>query len=339
MGKWEDSIEKIVCHYCKGDGPGMSLLVGKNGRILYENGFGLADLETGRHITPDTAFIIASVTKQFTAMAVMMLKQKGLLSYDEPISRFFPYFPPYKDKVTVRHLMTHTSGIREYFSEGFVLKIPETFKKISRQAVIDAVRELGPLEFEPGTRFSYCNSGYVMLGAIIEMVSGMTFADFLKDNIFKPCGMTSTTAIISPQQKIEKLASGYRICDDGTYVKTPYDMAAIGWADGNISSTAEDLFKWHNMLYTNELISRDTLNEAFTPYILKDGNSTGYGFGWFIGRRKGIKEIWHTGGTIGYTSKFSRFVDGDIAVIMLTNQMGIKRDEVFDRIVDVVLDD
>jgi len=334
----KDWIEKIIRDYVTDNTPGMALLIGEKCRVIFKKGFGLVDLQDRKPITTDTSFIIASITKQFTTMAVMILKQKGLLEYEEPLSRFFPDFPSYISKITIRHLMTHTSGIKEYFDDGFIIKLPASNGYINQQAVLDIIKNFEGLNFEPGTSFSYCNSGYVLLGAIIEMVSGQSFSEFLRGNIFEPLGMKRTVVGVSIGQKIEKMASGYSIVNKNSFVRTPFDSIAIGWADGNIISTVEDLFIWHNSLSTEKLIKKELLNEAFTPYVLNNGTSTNYGFGWFIDNKNGTKQIWHTGGTIGYVSKFYRFIEEDIAIIMLTNMMGIKRDEVFDRIKNVVLD-
>lgn len=332
-------INRIMSDYISEKTPGLALLVGEKGRVAFKKGFGCADIEKNISITPDTAFFIASISKQFTTMAVMMLRERGLLEYDEPISGYFPDFPSYKDKVTVRHLMTHTAGLKDYFDDEFIEKAHNLGDSLTQEMVLESIKGFGDLEFEPGTSFSYSNSGYVMLGAIVEMLTGKTFAEFLKENIFEPLGMRRTIVGISSTRLIDNLASGYED-DKGNYIKMPMDMATIGWADGNVISTVEDLFIWHNALYTEKLVKRKTLEEAFTPYVLKDGTRTGYGFGWFIGNRRGLKEIWHTGGTVGYISRFSRFVDEDVAVIMLTNNYswaGIKRDEIFGRVINCVL--
>jgi len=327
----DEEIEKICREYFSESTPGMALLIGEKGKILYEKGFGMADIDKSIPIGPDTAFIIASVTKQFTTMAIMMLKEKGLLDYDDTIDRYFPDFPDYKNIVTIRHLMTHTSGIKEYFDDYVGLPIENP----TQDDILNWIKSIKKLDFEPNTQYSYSNSGYVMLGAIIEMVSGQSFADFLAENIFTPLDMTRTVVGVMANQEVDKMASGYKANKEGGFIKTPMDMMAIGWADGNIISTVRDLFKWHNALNTEKLVKSKTLQEAFTPYVLKDGTKTDYGFGWKINLRPGLKELWHTGGTIGYISKFSRFMDEDIAIIMLTNSQDLakkKRDELFDKI-------
>jgi CubicO group peptidase (beta-lactamase class C family) len=332
-------IEEAVALYVKDDTPGMALLIGEKGKIVYEGGFGLSDMEARIPMTTDKAFIIASVSKQFTTMAIMMLKERGLLDYEDTIERFFPDFPPYTKKVTIRNLMTHTSGIKEYFDDDFCKIANQMGDAMTQDTILEMIKGFGDLEFEPDTNFSYCNSAYVMLGSIIEQVSKKTFAEFLKENIFDPLGMNNTVVGVSPNQKVANLTPGYMLTENGQFKRTPFDMAAIGWADGNLISTVEDLFIWHNALYTEKLVKKETFKEAITSHVLKDGSKTGYGCGWFLNNRRGLKETWHTGGTVGYISRFSRFIDEDVAIIMLTNYEGIKRDDVFGKIVDIYLED
>lgn len=332
-------IEASAAEYCGPAKPGFALLIGEKGKVLYKNGFGLADLAKSVPVTPEHSFLIGSVTKQFTTMAVMMLREKGRLDYDEPIARFFPAFPAYKNEVTVRHLMTHTSGIRDYLTEAFWQQPEEQRVAITQERLLALIGSWQALDFAPGTRFSYCNSGYVMLGSIVEQLSGQSFASFITERILRPLGMNNSYVPESPSQPVGNRALGYWEKEDGEFVPTPYDMATIGWADGNIVSTVGDLFIWHNALNTESLVSRKTLAEAYTPYVLKNGRSTNYGFGWVNYPRRGIPELWHSGGTAGYIARFSRFVESDLAIIMLTNYQGVKRDEVFGAVAETVLAD
>ncbi len=331
----DERVTKIVSDI-NSSTPGLSLLIGKGEDIIYQKGFGMADIENNIPIEPETCFIIASVTKQFTCMALMMLKERGLLDYDETIDRYFPDFPEYKNRVTIRNLMTHTSGIKEYFTDQCIegVLIPEN---ATQEDILNIIKGFGDLEFEPGSRFSYSNSGYVMLGAIIEKVSGLPFDRFMLENIFKPIGMDKTQIGVSPDQKFGNLAKGYKTVSDNTFHRTKMDMAAIGWADGNMVSTVGDLFKWHRALFTEKLVKSQTMQEAFKPNALSDGNLSNYGFGWFIDTWEGHRQIWHTGGTIGYISRLSRFVDDDTVIIMLTNNDGINRDDIFYNIAKLVL--
>ncbi|HHY04487.1 MAG TPA: beta-lactamase family protein, partial [Thermoanaerobacterales bacterium] len=201
-------IEEAVALYVKDDTPGMALLIGEKGKIVYEGGFGLSDMEARIPMTTDKAFIIASVSKQFTTMAIMMLKERGLLDYEDTIERFFPDFPPYTKKVTIRNLMTHTSGIKEYFDDDFCKIANQMGDAMTQDTILEMIKGFGDLEFEPDTNFSYCNSAYVMLGSIIEQVSKKTFAEFLKENIFDPLGMNNTVVGVSPNQKVANLTPG-----------------------------------------------------------------------------------------------------------------------------------
>ncbi|MGI5838751.1 MAG: serine hydrolase domain-containing protein [bacterium] len=330
-------IETLAGKFCSQSTPGFALLIGEKGKMLYKNGFGMADLVKSVPVTPEHSFLIGSVSKQFTTMAVMMLQERGLLAYDEPIARFFPDFPAYKDVVTIRHLMTHTAGIKEYLVDAFWQQPAAERAQVTQDSLLQLIGGWGELDFAPGTRFSYSNSGYVMLGSIVEQLSGQSFASFITERIFRPLGMKHSFVPESPAQPAGNRAFGYQVGMEGTFIPAPYDMTTIGWADGNIVSTVDDLFIWHNALNSETLVSQKTLAEAFTPYVLKNGRSTNYGFGWVNYLRRGVPEIWHSGSTAGYIARFSRFVASDTAVIMLTNYQGINRDELFGGIVDTIL--
>lgn len=330
----EKRIDKVVEKDMSADTPGMSLLLTKGSDVIIRKAYGLADLETGEKITPDRTFVIASNTKQFTCTAIMMLKEQGLLSYDEPIRRFFPDFPEYADRVTVRNLMTHVSGIKEYFEENVWLDIPESATADTAR-MLEIIKDFGDLTFEPETQYSYCNSAYVMLGDIVRQLSGLTFGQFLKEKIFDPLGMKDTIAPDYLDVRSEKLTEGYTKDANGNFVKQDYNMALVGYADGNIQSTTDDILIWHKYLYmsdSEELLKRDTLAEAFRDNYLKDGTATGYGFGFFLGDYKGHREIWHTGGTTGFISRASRFPDDDISLIMLTNYEGLPKNQMYEAI-------
>lgn len=330
----EQRIDKAIGIDMNENTPGMSFLLTKGEEVLIKKSYGLADIETGRKIQCDDVFVIASNTKQFTCAAIMMLKEQGLIDYDEHVERFFPDFPDYVKYVTVRDLMTHVSGIKEYFEDNVWLNIPDSATADTAR-MLEIIKEFGPLTFEPRTQYSYCNSSYVMLGAIVEQLSGMKFGEFLKKGIFEPLGMKDTIAPDYLDVRSERLTEGYTKDDKGNFVKQDYNMALVGYADGNMQSTTEDLFTWHKYLYMSDselLFKRETLEEAFKDNFLTDGSATGYGFGFFLGDYKGHREIWHTGGTTGFISRASRFPDDDISLIMLTNYEGLPKNEMYERI-------
>ena len=330
----EKRLDKVISEDMNDNTPGMALLITKGDDILIRKAYGLADMETGQKVKPEDGFVIASNTKQFTCIAIMMLKEQGLLDYDEPVKRFFPDFPDYVKRVTVRNLMTHGSGIKEYFEDNVWLNIPESATADTAK-MLEIIKGFGDLTFEPETQYSYCNSAYVMLGDIVRQLSGLSFGEFLKKRIFEPLAMNDTIAPDYMDVKADNLIEGYTKDDKGNFVRQEYNMALVGYADGNIQSTVDDLFKWHKHLYMSDselLLKRETLGEAFKENHLKDGTATGYGFGFFLGEYKGHREIWHTGGTTGFISRVSRFTDDDISLIMLTNYEGLPKNAMYEKI-------
>lgn len=330
----EHRLDGVISPVIHEGTPGMALLIAKDDDIIIRKAYGMADLEKGRPVRPEDNFVIASNTKQFTCIAIMMLAEKGLLDYDEPIQRFFSDFPPYRTYVTIRHLMTHVSGIREYFEEGIWETIPQV-STANTSEMMKLIKGFGDLSFQPETQYSYCNSAYVMLGNIVEQLSGMSFGRFLEENIIAPVGMKATFVPDYMDNRPDSLIEGYTLQKDGSFQKQAYDMALVGYADGNMQSNVDDLYLWHKHLYMSDselLLPRTRLAQAFCENRLKDGGKTGYGFGFFLGDYKGHKEIWHTGGTNGFISRCSRFVDDGVTLVILTNYEGLPKNELYEKI-------
>ena len=252
----ENRIDQIVSPVMNTQTPGMVLLAARGKDILLHKAYGMADLQRGIPITTKSQFAIASNTKQFTCFALMMLKDRGLLHYDDAIADFFPDFPAYRHRVTIRHLMNHCSGIPEYIESPSWLAW-EKAACADTAELLDFISALDDLKFEPGSRFSYCNSGYVMLGNIIEQLTYMPFGKFLEKEIFLPAGMHCACAPDSAAERGDALTEGYEI-NHGKSIRQPYDMALIGYADGNIQATACDMLAWHRFLYEKKvpLLSR-----------------------------------------------------------------------------------
>lgn len=338
----EERLDRVISRVMNDNTPGMALLIAQGDEILVRKGYGLADMKTGRKISPDDNLIIASNTKQFTCMAVLMLVERGLLSLNDTVEKFFPDFPEDVKKVTIWQMMVHQSGIKEYF-EGDRL---EPTAKATSDEMIEMIKGFGGLDFEPGEKFSYCNSSYVMLGKIVEILSGMKFGEFLKTQILDPVGMTNSFAPDYMDDRPESLIMGYKVQEDGSFKEVEYDMLQVGYADGNIQSNVDDLLKWHKHLYESKeevFLSRENMQKCFDNAKLNDGTDTGYGLGFFIdgskfheGHVEGRHEIWHTGGTFGFISRVSRFVDDDLSVIMLTNYEGLPKNELFFKIIKEV---
>lgn len=283
-----------------------SVLVAEHGRVIYERGFGKADIKRNIVFTPDSPTYLASLTKQFTAMAVMMLAEQHKLSYDDPLSKYFPEFPAYAAKITIRHLLNHTSGIPDYVGLG--LERPG----LTNQDVLSSLIQQGSLRFPPGEKFEYSNSGYVLLALIVEKISGQPYGLFLHEKIFAPLEMKHTFLYDKPHSGIPR-AVGYNRFDD------VYDYDLLTYGEGGIYSTVADLFKWDQALYTERLVKRSTLDEAFTRGKLNDGSSVNYGFGWAIAEYSGETILAHAGRYGGFNSYIKRFPHERATIIFLTN--------------------
>ena len=341
MQSLKTALDELLNNTAHAGSPACALLFAKDGEVLYRAAAGMADLEQGRAAQADDSFIIASNTKQFACMAILMLRDRGLLSLDEPVARFFPDFPPYRENVTVRMLMCHTSGIREYFEGGLN---DDRLRTAHTEDVLELIRGFGPeTDFVPGTHWSYCNSGYVMLGDIVRQLSGKPFGAFVEQEIFAPLGMCSSHAPDTVGPLDPKQAAAYVDAEAvpevnappaTRFVRQPYDMIQVGYADGNIASTLDDLLRWHHFLYETDgtaLLGPGSLREMFVPYP-----GTNYALGLFLGPQENSvpysaqkREIWHTGSVPGFISRMSRFPDEGVSAILLTNWGGIERDRLF----------
>lgn len=284
-----------------------TILLAENQNVFYKKAFGYADLSNKEILEPDHQFYLASVSKQFTTMAIMMLKERGQLSYDNKLSGYFSEFPDYADKVTIRHLMTHTSGIPNHY------RLVEQIEGLSNKDAFDKLIKVDHPDFEPGTKYSYSNGGFILLAMIVEKVSGMSLHNFLEDNVFKPLGMNNTV-VYDSDYKLNKRVKGYNLYD----YEDDYKFFTTG--AGGIYSTVEDLFKWDQALYTNKLVSSVTLEEAFTPYRLVDNSFTEYGFGWVIVHEENI--VSHGGALAGFRTYIERQLSDKNTIIMLTNKGG-----------------
>ncbi len=333
----ERQIGAVVAEYVDPAGPGLSLLIGRSNQVILAKGYGMADVTRGEPLTAASRFVIGSVTKQFTAMAVMMLRHRGALAYDDCLARWLPGLPGWSDRVTLRHLLQHTGGVREYLTEEFWTAAGEG-KYPDLDSVLRRIATFEDLEFDPGTRWRYCNSGYVLLGAVVERASGRSFASFLKEHVFDRLGMADTF-VGETDERVPRLATGYEYKTRGDFRPAPWHFAVIGWADGNMISTPADLFRWGQALYTDELLPLSELAAAFVPCRPLDATFSRYGFGHLVGDRRGVREIHHGGGTLGYVSAFTRFTDEQLTLVILSNAAGIKLAEIAGRVAGMCLGD
>lgn len=297
------------------DRPGAAIVIARNGEIIHERGYGLANVEHGIPVTPDTIFRIGSVTKQFTAAAITLLAQRGELSFDDPINEFLPEYPVHGHEITIYHLLNHTSGIKSYTGiPGYMDQGVRT--DLATDDLIDVFAHL-PMEFAPGDSWNYNNSGYVLLGAIIEAVSGQTYSDFIAEHITVPLGLEST--LYGGPQIIPNRAAGYSTDDAGNVINAGFISMTQPHAAGALLSTTGDLVEWHQALTGGEFIHDDSYAAMTTPAALNDGSSYPYGFGLGVGLLRERRMIAHGGGIHGFSCYALWLPDEDIYVAVLSN--------------------
>ncbi len=305
-----------------------NVLIAKRGNVIYKRSFGLSNEETKSNLDENSVFELASVSKQFTAMGIVLLEEKGKLKYQDKLSSFFPELAFYGD-VTILHLLHHTGGLPDYMD--IMEKNWDKTKIATNKDIITVLSDYKPKAlFEPGTRFEYSNTGYALLASVIEKVSGMSFPEYMKEYIFKPLRMENTfiyTRRYSPK-KVNNYAYGYVYSDSLKTKLLPDDIPnynAVIWldgimGDGTVNSTVNDLLKWDRALYTNQLVSKEAIEKIFTSGTIKGEIKTEYGFGWFFENSDDYGKIaWHNGGWPGYITHIERHLDNDVTIILLQN--------------------
>lgn len=311
----ERRMDELFRDYAKPGVPGAAVMVVRNGKVVFARGYGMADVEAEMPCATNTNFRLASVTKQFTAMAVMMLVERKRLSLDEKLIDLFPEFPTYGRAITVRHLLTHTSGLIDYED---VIPKGTTIPVLDRDVLRLLLRQ-DKTYFPPGTKFRYSNSAYALLALIVEGRSGQTFAHFLKANIFEPLKMKTTLAYEQGSSAVVNRAYGYSTYGS-SFKRTDQSLTSSVLGDGGVYSSVADLRKWDEALTAGKLVKKKALDQIFAPGPETDQPGMRYGFGWYIGEYRGAKEIWHSGTTRGFSTRIVRFPDKRSAIIILTNR-------------------
>jgi len=310
-------FDKILTQQFPAGETGCAALVAKNGQIIYRKAFGMADLELNVTMQPEMIFRIGSITKQFTAVAILQLMEQGKLSLQDEITKFIPDYPTQGHSITIEHLLTHTSGIKSYTS------VPEYMKLMRNDLTPDELLEkisALPMEFAPGTKWNYSNSGYFLLGYIIEKVTGKTYQEYLQENFFTPLGMTGS-CYGNESKIIKNRTRGYSPGGEGV-VNAEYLSMTLPFSAGAIMSTVDDLYRWNRAVHSYKLVKKETLDMALTPYKLTDGKPTGYGYGWFLSELQGSPTIEHGGGINGYLT-FAIYLPGeDVFVALFSNNNG-----------------
>jgi CubicO group peptidase (beta-lactamase class C family) len=354
----KQKVNTIFASVTRPGDPGLAVLVMKNGHIVFEQGYGVAELRTHTKIDRKTSFRLASVTKQFTAMAIMLLVHDGKLRYDETLTDIFPDFPEYESHITIRNLLNHTSGLLDYgelllkqYGDTPVEKIPQ----IKDSGVLDLLKKQSGTSFPPGTKWEYSNSGYAVLAMVVEKVSGKSFGDFLHDRIFLPAGMKHTVAYENGKNEVPHRAYGHtRSKDDGTFAQTDQSPTSAVLGDGGIYTSLEDMAHWDEVLRKHKLLSEREVQPALTPARLNDGSQTywpgekgddpkkasrrvEYGFGWFLDPYQGHKRNYHDGGTIGFRTTIQRFVADQWTIVVLCNRTDLDPDALSLKVAGVIL--
>ena len=324
-------VDSLFAAYTGSAVPGASVVVVQNGQVVFRRAYGMADLERRIAATPETDYRLASVSKQFTAMAIMLLAQEGKLRYDQPIRDFLAELPPATQAVTVRHLLNHTSGLWDYEA-----LIPEgRTAQLNDDDVLGLVASKDSLSTPPGTAYCYSNSGYVLLGMIVARVSGVSFPEFLQTRIFGPLGMRSSVAHVEGRDTVPRRAYGYSP-RSGSFVQTDQSVTSATLGDGGIYSNIDDLVLWDRALSGGTLIDRASLARATTPPVLAGGASE-YGFGWFVDRYRGEGRWRHTGETSGFRNAIIRFPERRLTIVILTNRSSGEPQAIAERIADRLL--
>lgn len=341
-GKEIDSIfEALVAE----NAPGAAVLVLRDGHKEFQKGYGVSDPTSLSKIDSATNFRLASCSKQFTAMAVMLLVHDGRLRYEDRLTSFFPDFPEYGRAITIRNLLNHTSGLPDY--EDLMTQsepsLPEhEIPQIQDEEVLQLLKAQTRSKFPPATKWEYSNSGYVVLGAMVAKISGKSFPEFLQERIFAPLGMSNTLAFVKGKNKIPHRSYGHSR-QGQVWRQTDQSPTSATLGDGGIYSSLDDLAKWDQALREHKILSEPEMAPAFRPVQVPggahepDGKPAEYGFGWFLNPYKGQARMWHYGETVGFKTAIERFPKENLTVIILCNRTDLEPKDLALRVADFYL--
>lgn len=335
-------IDALLASVIRAGEPGLAVLVKQHGTVLFAKGYGVRELRGKAPITPDTNFRLASFTKQFTAMCIMLLVHDGKLRYDQRLTELFPEFPAYGNAITVRNLLNHTGGLPDY--EDLMEKEEKagqfkwsTDHQIQDNEVLALLEKQSAGKFAPGSSWAYSNSGYVVLGLIVAKVSGTPFPDFVAQRIFAPLHMDHSLMHLESRDQIVERAYGHSL-EKGVLIQTDQSATSATLGDGSIYSNINDLAKWDEALRNHTLLTAAEMAPALEPAKLRDGSQphwpnelddsdnlapgrpVSYGFGWFLDPYEGRQRMWHSGSTMGFRTVIERFGKDDLAIIVLCNR-------------------
>jgi CubicO group peptidase (beta-lactamase class C family) len=354
-----NKLEAVFSGVTSPDAPGLAVLARRNGVTAFERSYGVRDLRSKARISGQTNFRLASFTKQFTAMAVMLLVHDGQLRYEETLEEIFPDFPDYGKSVTIRNLLNHTSGLPDY--EELMDAVEKTKgpvwtpeKQIQDTEVLELLKKEKNGKFRPGSSWAYSNSGYVMLGVIVAKVSGQPYGVFLRTRIFSPLRMNHTVVFQKGTNEVANRAFGHS-WENGAFKETDQSATSATLGDGGIYSSLEDLMRWDEALGHHTLLSEKEFQPALTPVKLSDGSeprwpaepgddnlhpgkAVAYGFGWFLDPYQGHERSWHTGSTMGFRTVIERFAGGGaLSVIILSNRTDLEPEKLALQVAAIIL--
>jgi CubicO group peptidase (beta-lactamase class C family) len=351
-------IDTVFEAVTSADAPGLAVVVSQNGQRVFERGYGVRDLRSNAKIDPHTNFRLASFTKQFTAMAIMLLVHDGKLRYDDTLTRIFPDFPACGNSITIRNLLNHTSGLPDYED---LIDAVEKVKgptwtpehQIQDAEVLELLKKENSGKFAPGTSWSYSNSGYVVLGTIVAKVSEKSYGGFLHERIFAPLKMNHTVVFQKGNNEVVNRAFGHSK-ENGTFKESDQSSTSATLGDGGIYSNLEDLANWDDAVRNHTLLSEREFQPALMPVKLNDGSEphwpaepnddnlhpgkpVSYGFGWFLDPYQSRQRMWHTGSTMGFRTVIERFTDGSrLTVIILCNRTDLEPEKMALQVADLI---
>ena len=327
-----DRVTSMFAHLNEDIQPGAAVMVVSDGEIVYSRGFGYADIQNEVPIDASSTFRLGSVSKQFAAMAIMVLADEGKLDYDDPVIEYLPLLTKYPG-VTIRHLLTHTSGVPDYYDTI------DTSAGMPTNADLPAVLASmdGP-EFAPGEQYEYSNPAYEMLPLIVEKLSGQTFSDFMTQKVFGPAGMDDSLIYDHTEPEIANRVVGYEPTADGFRLNDYHALNYIG-GSGGMYATLEDFIAWDQALYGEDLVSEATLRKGFSRHTLNNGDEIDYGFGWRLDQHRGHRRIAHGGSWVGFRTSIARYPEQKLAIVVLTNRTDGNPGSYVDKIADIYLPD
>lgn len=309
------AIDSIMSKYNSGNEPGASVLVMKKNKVVFKKGYGSANINTQEAIQPNTNFRLASITKQFTAMSILLLEKRGKLSLNDSLQKYFTSFPDYGKNITIKDLLTHTSGLIDYED----LMPPNQIVQLHDTNCIQLMYMTDSLYFPAGTKYKYSNTGYSILSLIVEQVAGIPFAQFLKENIFNKIGMKTSVAFEEGKSKVANRAYGHSYSNGG-WTQTDQSVTSAVLGDGGIYTNVEEYAKWIKANWSYKLISPAMQNRAWSKTKLTNGIMVDYGYGWHVEDFMNITHPYHDGSSIGFRNSAGLFPEQKLMVIVLTNR-------------------